>query len=258
MKIVVLKIGGKEMDKDDERDMFITCVKEIVNRGFHCAVVHGGGNFIDMRLKEKNIQPKYIDGVRVTDEETMKIVEKVLCVEVQEGFFRIFLKKGIVAAPFSSLMYAKKTSQRELGLVGEITRFDLSELKSSLETNFVALIAPIAKDENTGSSLNVNADVCASRLAAEMRAEVLALITDVPGIYDEKKNVISSLTVKEAKKLMRSPVIQSGMLPKLSSCAEAVEGGVKRAYILDSKTLSAKLNDVLSGKPCGTMIYAGK
>lgn len=259
MKIIVLKIGGKELDKDEELDMFASCVKEITEAGLHCVLVHGGGNRIDARLKQLNIMPRYLNGVRVTDEETMKVVEEVLCGEVQDRLIDCFLnRKKIMVLTFPSKEHrpvkAVRTQNKALGLVGEITKIDSALLKTLLKSGYVSFFAPIAADEN-GHSLNVNADVFASKLAAELKAQALTLITDVPGVYDESNNVIPSLSAAEAKKLMRAPVIKSGMLPKLSACVDAVGNGVKKAYILDSKTLTAKLKDVLAGRACGTMIH---
>lgn len=258
MKIVVLKIGGKELNKESGLSQFISCVKKIRSRGFHCVVAHGGGNEVDVWLNKLGIKPKFINGLRVTDRQTMDVVEAVLCGRVNKALSAAFARHNVMAAGISGkdggLFLAKKVKNKALGYVGEMERVNAAVLTALLKAGIVPVAASVASDAN-GGSLNVNADMFASGLASALRARCLVLVSDVPGIYDENKNVISSLTVKEARNLMRSTVIKSGMLPKLSSCAEAVEGGVTRAYILDSKTLSAKLNDVLSGKPCGTMIH---
>lgn len=257
MKIIVLKIGGKELNKPAELRRFVACVKKIRSCGFHCVVAHGGGNEVDVWLKKLNIKPRFINGLRATDKKTLEVVEAVLCGKVNKALVSAFIASKVSAAGFSGkdagTAVAKKVSNTVLGRVGNVERVNTGMLAALLKARIVPVVATVAMDAK-GGSLNVNADSFASKLAQALHAQRLVLVSDVPGVYDEKQNVISTLKAREAKKLMKSPAIKSGMIPKLLACAGAVENGVELAYVLDSKTLHLKLNDVLAGKPCGTMI----
>ncbi len=260
MKIVVLKIGGKELNKKRGLAKFISCAKKIRARGVSCIVVHGGGNEVDARLGKLGIKPKFINGLRATDKETMDVVESMLCWKVNKSIVSAFVKNKVNAAGLSGkdggMVLAKKVKNKALGLVGEVQRVNPEIIMALIKAHIVPVVATVAADAR-GDSLNVNADMFASAFADALRAQCLVLVSDVPGVYDASNNVIPSLSAGEAKKLMRAPVIKSGMLPKLSACVDAVGNGVKRAYILDSKTLSLNLKDVLAGRACGTMIHSG-
>ena len=225
--------------------------------GINPIIVHGGGPDISGTLKKMNHEIKFINGLRYTDKDTMDVAQMVLAGKVNKDLVKLLGRCGGKALGFSGidgdLITCKKlNSDVDLGYVGEITNVNTEPLKLAIE------VASIGTDKDHQDSYNINADTCAAKVAAALKAEKLLLLTDVPGVLMNPKDnssLISTLRLHEIPKLTLDKVIQGGMLPKISCCVEAVRLGVKKSVIIDGRIPHAILLELLSEKGIGTEIY---
>lgn len=260
-KVIVVKYGGSAMVDEDLKRRVIEDVTLLKLVGFKPIIVHGGGKEISNMVKRLGMEPKFINGLRVTDAETMDVAEMVLG-KVNKSLVQLVQSLGVRAIGISGkdgglLKVEKKYSNGEdIGFVGEITEVNAKILYDLLEKDFLPIICPIGMDEDF-QTYNINADDAACAIARAMGAEKLAFLTDIEGVYKDPKDpgtLISELTVTEAEKLMGEGYIGGGMLPKLQNCIDAIENGVSRVHILDGRIPHCLLLEIFTNKGIGTAI----
>jgi acetylglutamate kinase len=258
-KIIVVKYGGSAMSDPELQKNVIKDVTLLKLVGFKPIIVHGGGKEISKWVEKTGKQPKFVNGLRVTDEETMEIAEMVLG-KVNKSLVTMVQELGVKAVGISGkdgglLTCEKKYSNGEdIGFVGNVTKVDTKVLLDLLEKDFLPIVSPIGTDENF-TTYNINADDAACAIAKAVKAEKLAFLTDVEGVYkdfNDKSTFISHLTETEADKLINSGVIGGGMLPKLANCTEAIKEGVTRVHILDGRIAHCLLLEIFTNEGIGT------
>lgn len=260
-KVIVVKYGGSAMVDDELKKHVIQDVTLLKLVGFKPIVVHGGGKEISKWVGKVGKEAKFVNGLRVTDAETMEIAEMVLS-KVNKELVQLIQQLGVRAIGISGkdgglLSVEKKYSNGEdIGFVGEITNVNAKILWDLLEKDFLPVVAPIGLDENF-NMYNINADDAACAIAQAMNAEKLAFLTDVEGVMrdpSDKSSLISELTIEEARELIGSGNIGGGMLPKINNCISAIENGVSRVHILDGRIAHCLLLEIFTNKGIGTAI----
>ena len=268
-KTIVIKYGGHAMVDDELKDKFAQDIVMMKYIGINPVVVHGGGPQIGALLKKLGKESKFIKGMRVTDEETMNIVEMVLVGMVNKEIVGLINRHGGNAVGLSgkdgNLIKAEKYYLSEekvkntppeiidIGLVGKVKNIN-SELIVSLSQNaFIPVIAPTGIGDQ-GETYNINADIVAGEVAAALQAEKLLLLTDVEGVLGKDKKLINAMNDKEAMKLIEDGVVEGGMFPKVKCCLKALKNGVKKAHIIDGRLKHAILLEVFTDKGIGTEI----
>ena len=262
-KIVIVKYGGNAMISEELRETVINDIILMKCIGIEPIVVHGGGPDISNFLDKIGQKSKFINGLRYTDENTMDIVQMVLGGKVNKNLVKLIETSGGKALGIcgidGGLLKAKKLiSDVDLGYVGEITSVNTDILKTALASGYIPVVGSVALGEDDDHLYNINADTCASKIAAALKAEKLILLTDVPGVMvdpSDKNSLISILRLHEIPKLSRDNVIKGGMIPKIDCCVEAVRMGVKKAHIIDGRIPHSIILEVLSNEGIGTMIY---
>jgi acetylglutamate kinase len=266
-KTFVIKCGGNAMTSPELKAAFGRDLTLLRLVGMSPIVVHGGGAQISDRLDKMGIKSVFHRGMRVTDNETMKVVKMVLG-ELNQEIVGLINQHGGKAVGLSGqdghLIHVRKmllppeTGERpavDLGLVGEIERIDPGVLDLLRSGDFIPVVSPIGVGAK-GEAYNINADVVAGRLAETLRAEKLILMTNIPGIIDTQGRLITGFTASEMERLLSEGAIQGGMLPKLSSALEAVKSGVRTAHIIDGRIPNALLLEVLTSEGVGTAIWS--
>ncbi len=262
-KIIVIKYGGSAMADENLKRMVIQDAVFLKLAGFKPVIVHGGGKEISSWISKVGKQPEFVNGLRVTDEETMEIAEMVLN-RVNKSLVQLVGELGVKAVGISGkdgglLKCEKKLSGgKDIGFVGNVTEVNPKLILDLLEKDFLPIICPIGYDDNY-TTYNINADDAACAVAKALKAEKLAFLTDVEGVYrdfEDKSSLISELHLNEAKKLISSGVMGGGMLPKLNNCVDAVESGVKRVHIMDGRTPHCLLLEIFTDKGIGTAILS--
>lgn len=264
-KTVVVKYGGNAMQSCEIKNAVIEDVILMSCVGIRTVLVHGGGPEIETMLKKTGKESRFINGLRYTDEETMDIVQMVLCGKVNKEITALIEKNGGSAIGLcgidGGMLKARrmKFENADLGFVGEIEQVDASMLKSILETGAIPVISSVAygTGDDEGKALNINADIAAARIAAALGAEKLVLMTDVRGILrdiQDETSLIKSATLSQLKILKDEGVIREGMLPKTDCCAAALNSGVKKAYIIDGRLPHALLIELFTDEGIGTEI----
>lgn len=253
---VVIKYGGHAMDKPELCTAFATDLAQLSAQDMGFVVVHGGGPQISALLKRLNIESRFENGLRVTDEATMAAVEMVLCGQVNKAVVASFAAHGARAAGISGRdgnLLRAVVKNPALGLVGEVEAVDPALILCLLEGDFVPVVAPVANGPD-GQALNINADTAAGALAGALAADYFILISDVPGVLDAEGRLITSLTRAEIEKLRVEGVITGGMIPKVESCLHALDAGCQRALILDGRSPSSLRRYLLDDAPLGTVV----
>ena len=260
-KIIVVKYGGSAMVDEELQKKVIKDVTLLKLTGFKPIIVHGGGKEISRWVNKVGMEPRFVNGLRVTDEETMEVAEMVLN-KVNKNLVRMVEELGVRAIGISGkdgglLRVEKKYSEGEdIGFVGNIREVDATILNDLLEKDFLPIICPIGMDDNY-QTYNINADDAAYAIATAMNAEKLAFLSDIDGVYkdyEDKDSLVSRLTVNEAKELLETGGIQGGMLPKLQNCIHAIENGVSRVHILDGRIPHCLLLEIFTNNGIGTAI----
>ncbi|MCR5322131.1 MAG: acetylglutamate kinase [Lachnospiraceae bacterium] len=264
-KVIVVKYGGSAMtDPELQRNVIkdVTLLKLV---GFKPIIVHGGGKEISAWVQKTGKESKFVNGLRVTDSETMEIAEMVLG-KVNKRLVAMVEELGVRAVGISGkdgglLRVEKKYADgQDIGYVGQIKSVDPKILFDLIEKDFLPIVAPVGMDDNF-ESYNINADDAACAVARAVGAEKLAFLTDIEGIYrdiEDKSSFISRLTVSEGRELMESGVIGGGMLPKLGNCIDAIENGVGRVHILDGRLAHCLLLEIFTKKGIGTAIIGNE
>ncbi|HHC08523.1 MAG TPA: acetylglutamate kinase [Actinobacteria bacterium] len=258
-KTVVVKYGGSAMVDEDLRSSFADDVAMLHYVGIRPVIVHGGGPHISRAMGQRGIEPQWIDGLRVTDAETIRVVQATLAGEINPDIVRLVNAHGSVATGLSGLdgnLFVARARDERLGFVGEITHVDPGIVESLQAQGYVPVIAPLARGED-GRTYNLNADTAAGALAKALGAAKLVYLTDVEGLYrdlGDEDSLISQIDVAGLRALVESGSVSAGMLPKLRSCIEALEGGVERAHILDGRIQHALLLEIFTPEGIGTMV----
>ena len=268
-KTVVIKYGGNAMSSEQLKEGFAQDIVMMKYTGINPVVVHGGGPQIGKTLDALGIQSQFVDGQRITNKDMIDVVEMVLGGKVNKEIVSLINRNGGNAVGISGkdgdLIHAKKhkrvknspeTDRPEIidmGLVGEITKINARILEILDQNEFIPVIAPIGKGEN-GETLNINADFVAAAIASALHAEKLVLITDTEGVQKKNGTLISELTRKEAKKLIKSGVISNGMLPKVTCCLDSLKSGVAKTHIIDGRIKHALLLELFTEEGIGTQI----
>ena len=266
-QVFVIKYGGHAMEDEILKRGFALDMVLLKYVGLNPIIVHGGGPQIGQFLKKMGIDSQFVGGLRVTDSATMDVVEMVLAGKVNKEIVHLINQAGGIAVGLSGkdgkLIEAEKISLEkeelkdrpseiiDLGHVGKVVSINKEIL--SVLNNFIPVIAPIGVGKN-GETLNINADLVASKIAISLKAKKLILLTDVPGVLNEEGRLIPSITLEDAKRLLDNDLIKGGMLPKLKGAIDAVENGVEKAHIIDGRLPHAVLLEVFTARGIGTEI----
>ncbi|TAK08890.1 MAG: acetylglutamate kinase [Candidatus Manganitrophaceae bacterium] len=259
-KTIVIKYGGAAMTEGALKTQFAQDVVLMKYVGMNPVIVHGGGPQISGMMKRLGKEPKFVKGVRVTDAETMEIVEMVLGGTINKEIVTLINRhggKGVgLTGKDGALIQAKPMKgEEEMGQVGEVKAIDPQILQTLEGGRFIPVISPVGADEE-GRSFNINADLAAGKVASALSAEKLLILTDVPGILDDKGKLLPTLSRKEVQKLIKKGIISKGMLPKVEAALSAVEGGVQKAHIIDGRVPHALLLEIFTDQGVGTEIIA--
>ena len=259
-KTMVVKYGGNAMISQELRRAVISDIVLLSLVGIRVVVVHGGGPEISGMLKKVGKESTFVDGLRYTDEETMEIVQQVLCGQVNKDLVATLNRMGGRALGLCGLdggMFQAKKLDEKYGLVGEIRHVDPRPVTDALAGGYVPVVSTVAQGMDAEVSYNVNADTAAAKLAVALGAEKLILLTDVRGLLRDPKDentLISELQLSSVPALVREGIITGGMIPKVDCCVEAVRSGVKSATILDGRVEHSILIELLSDAGIGTML----
>lgn len=258
-KTIVIKYGGHAMENEELKDSFAQDIVLMKFIGINPVIVHGGGPQIDDMLKRLGKKSEFKRGLRVTDAETMEIVEMVLVGKVNKEIVSLINQHGGQAVGLSGrdggLIKAKKV-KADIGRVGEVDRINPQVIESLDDSKFIPVIAPVGEGED-GKAYNINADIVAGKIASSLKAEKFILLTDVEGVLDNNKKLISSLDAKKASDAIKKGVIAGGMIPKVECCLDAVKEGVGKAHIVDGRIKHAILLEIFTDKGIGTEIVKG-
>ena len=259
-KTIVIKYGGHAMIEERLKQSFARDIILMKYVGLNPVIVHGGGPQIGEFLKKIGKESRFVKGIRVTDDETMDVVEMVLVGKVNKEIVGLINHYGGKAVGLSGkdggLIKAKKLKAKgeDMGMVGEVKSVNPKVIETLDRDKFIPVIAPVGVGDD-GKTYNINADIVAGNIAAALKAEKLILLTDVQGVLDKNKKLISALNVAEAKKLIKNETATGGMIPKLECCLDALKGGVSKAHIIDGRVEHAVLLEVFTDAGVGTEIY---
>ena len=252
---IVIKCGGRVLLDPNLFNNFINDVFILKKLGLTPVIVHGGGPRIKKKLNELNIETKFIMGLRVTDDKVIKVVEEVM-IEFNKEIVAALEKKKCKAKSITikenSSIYVEQKN-KVLGYVGRPTKIDDKLIKNLIKEDFIPIVSPMGLDDKK-QAFNINADTAAGALAKSLRSRRLMLMTDVEGVYDKKKKLISELKSNEAEKLIYDETISEGMIPKIRTCIDAVNNGVRGVVIIDGRKLHSILFELFSDKGSGTLI----
>ncbi len=258
-KIVVIKYGGNAMIDETLKEQVMEDIALLWLIGVKVVLIHGGGPEISELMKKLGKQAVFVDGLRVTDKETVDIVQMVLAGKVNKSLVTLLQMKGGHSVGLSGMdggMIEARIKDERLGFVGEITKIRTRPITDLLEKNYIPVISTVASDRN-GNTYNINGDTAAARIAGALEAERLIMMTDVPGILTDRNDpasLIPEITIDEAHKLYESGVISGGMIPKVDCCIEALREGVHNVTIMDGRVPHSILMELLTDEGSGTMV----
>jgi len=262
-KTIVIKYGGNAMVSEKLKDSVIRDIVLMTCVGIKVVVVHGGGPEINEFLGKIGKKSEFINGLRVTDEETVDVVQMVLAGKVNKDIVSLIDKNGGKAVGLcgidADLLKAKKIFPNglDLGYVGEISEVNPYIIENCLSGGYIPVISTVALGQDDGKVYNINADSAAAKISVTLNAEKFILITDVPGVLTDPKDegsLLSELNVDEIDNLIKSKIITGGMIPKVQCCVDAVKGGVRRTHIIDGRVEHSLLLEIFSNEGIGTMI----
>ena len=261
-KIVVIKYGGNAMINEQLKQQVMEDIALLWLIGVKVVLVHGGGPEISDTMKRLGKEAVFVDGLRVTDRETVDIVQMVLAGKINKSLVNLIQTKGGHAVGLSGIdggIIEAKVKDERLGYVGEITKIRTQPITDLLEKNYIPVISTVASDRQ-GNVYNINGDTAAAFIAGALGAERLIMMTDIAGILENKDDpatLIPQITVTEAKKLYDSGIISGGMIPKVDCCIEALEHGVNNVIIMDGRIPHSILMELLTDEGAGTMVTKG-
>lgn len=259
-KTVVIKYGGNAMVSDDLRHAVMSDIVLLSLVGINVVVVHGGGPEINEMLTKIHKESKFVDGLRYTDQETMDIVQQVLCGKVNKNLVATLNRMGGKALGLCGLdggLFQAVKKDSRYGLVGDIRQVNADPVRDVIDKGYIPVVSTVAMGMDSETSYNINADTAAAKLAVALGAEKLILLTDVRGILRDPKDedtLIHLVHMSEVPMLIKDGIIKGGMIPKLECCVEAVRSGVSRAHILDGRVPHSILIEILSDQGIGTML----
>lgn len=261
-KVLVVKYGGNAMINGELKDSVMRDMVLLNLIGVKVVLVHGGGPEITEMLSKVGKETLFVDGLRVTDEETAQIVLMVLAGKINKGLVNLIDQKGGKAIGLSGVdghMIEAEKKNEKLGFVGNITKINPEIICDALEKGYIPIISTVGCDKE-GNIYNINADTAAAKIAGALGAESLISMTDISGILRDKNDpssLISSLSIKEAEALMDEGIIKDGMIPKTQCCIDAINWGVKKVFIIDGRVPHSILIETLTNEGMGTMFTAG-
>ncbi len=261
-KVVVIKYGGNAMINETLKQQVMEDIALLWLIGVKVVLVHGGGPEISDTMKRLGKEAKFVDGLRVTDKETVDIVQMVLAGKINKTLVNLIQMKGGHAVGLSGIdggIIEAAMKDEALGYVGTITKIRPQPINDLLEKNYIPVISTVASDRQ-GNTYNINGDTAAARIAGALGAERLIMMTDIAGILrdkDDPTTLIPHITVEEAKKLYDSGVISGGMIPKVDCCIDALEHGVDNVVIMDGRIPHSILMELLTDEGAGTMVMKG-
>ena len=261
-KIVVVKYGGNAMVNEQLKQQVMEDIALLWLIGVKVVLVHGGGPEISQTMKKLGKEAVFVDGLRVTDRETVDIVQMVLAGKINKTLVNLIQMKGGHAVGLSGIdggIIEAKMKNEALGYVGEITKIRTQPITDLLEKNYIPVISTVASDRQ-GNTYNINGDTAAAYISGALGAERLIMMTDIAGILkdkDDPSTLIPVVTVEEAKKLQDEGVVSGGMIPKVECCIEALEHGVKHVVIMDGRIPHSILMELLTDEGAGTMVMKG-
>lgn len=258
-EIFVIKYGGSAQINPELKDRFAQDIILLYMVGIKPVIVHGGGNKINSILDKMQIGSEFIDGMRVTDEAVMEVVEMVLAGNINKEITTLLNMHGGKAIGITgkdaNFLSAIPKDDGKYGLVGEITNVNSSVVENLLSEKFIPVIAPIASgDQINHPGFNINADLAASKIAASLKARKIIFMTDIAGVLDKEKNLLSTLTEEQINSYKEDGTIHGGMIPKVDACLEAIHGGVEKAHIINGKIQHSILLEVFTSEGIGTVI----
>ena len=262
-KIIVVKYGGNAMINDELKDAVMGDIVLLSLIGIKVVLVHGGGPEITQMLKAVGKESKFVNGLRVTDKETVDIVQMVLAGKVNKNLVNLLHNKGGKAIGLCGIdghMIEAEVLNPELGFVGEITNVNVDPITDVLEKGYIPVISTVGCDKE-GNVYNINADTAAAKIAGILGAESLISMTDIEGILrdkDDPSTLISKICVKDAPKLVEEGVISGGMIPKVECCIDAIKSGVRKVFIIDGRIPHSILIETLTNEGIGTMFVRGE
>ena len=252
---IVIKYGGNVLIDRKVFDNFIQDINILSKLGLSIIVVHGGGPRIKRELDKQKIESKFINGLRVTDKKIINIVEKVL-IDFNLDIVSSLKKKGSAAVSMHTKLnniIKVKPGKEELGFVGIPDKINTNFINETINQNKIPIVAPLGLDDNN-QTFNINGDTAASAIAKKLKSRRLLLMTNVEGVYDDKKTLISEIKPFDLENLIKWKVVQGGMIPKIMNCVDAVENGVRGVVILDGRKPHSILHEIFSDKGSGTLI----
>lgn len=267
-KTFVIKYGGHAMSDDKLKESFAMDVILLKSLGINAVIVHGGGPQINETLKRYGIESEFVKGMRVTDSETMAVVEMVLVGQVNKevvGYLNLHGGKAVgLSGKDGTLLLSQKMLQEarsddgtlemlDIGYVGDVVKVNTDLIKTLESGNYIPVIAPVGVGIE-GESYNINADLVAGRVAAALNAEKLILLTDINGVKDKSGNLLKSISVSDLHRLIEEDAITGGMIPKVVCCADALRDGIKKAHIIDGRMEHAVLLEIFTDVGIGTEI----
>jgi acetylglutamate kinase len=258
-KTIVIKYGGHAMANDELKESFAQDVVLLKYVGMNPVIVHGGGPQINSMLETMGVRSNFVRGMRVTDEQTMRVVEMVLVGSTNKEIVGLMNRHGGHAVGLSGkdgeLIVAQKmlVDGQDIGLVGEVVGVNAKVIETLDSGDFIPVIAPVGVGLD-GATYNINADLVAGKIAQALHAEKLMLLTDVAGIKDKDGNLISTMASEEAKQLIANGVISAGMIPKVECCIDALTGGVAKTHIIDGRVKHAVLLEIFTTEGVGTEV----
>ncbi len=262
-KIVVIKYGGNAMINEDLKNSVMSDIILLTLVGVKVVLVHGGGPEITDMLGRVGLESKFVNGLRVTDEDTIDIVQMVLAGKVNKSLVNLIERKGGKAIGLSGIdghMLTAECKDPQLGFVGDITKVNVQPILDVIEKGYIPVVSTLGCDKE-GNVYNVNADTAAAKIAGAMEAESLISLTDISGILKDKNDpstLIPHIDVDSAEKLIEKGVISDGMIPKVECCVNAIKWGVKKVFIIDGRVEHSILIETLTDEGIGTMFYKAR
>ena len=261
-KIIVVKYGGNAMINEELKEAVMGDIVLLSLIGIKVVLVHGGGPEITEMLGKVGKKSEFVNGLRVTDKETVEIVQMVLAGKINKNLVNLLQSKGGKAIGLCGIdghMIKAEAKQKELGYVGEITDVNVEPILDVLEKGYIPVISTVGFDDE-GNSYNINADTAAAKIAGQLKCESLISMTDIAGILrdkDDPSTLIPKIYVSEAPQLISEGIISGGMIPKIECCIEAIRRGVKKVFVIDGRIPHAILIETLTDEGIGTMFVTG-
>ncbi len=257
--VVLVKIGGSVMEVEENLDSLMNDVAFMRAVGIKVVIVHGGGKAISKAIKASGHEPVFVEGQRVTDEETMEIVRRTLNNVVNTDLVKRLLAKGVNARPIHGnwIFGSRKIEKPDRGYVGEVKTVDARAVREMLDAGIIPVVTPLATGLDDSHLYNINADLAAAALAKELKVRKFALVSDVPGLMRDPSDpdtLLSTLHLSSVEKMKATGIVSGGMIPKITSCVDAIRAGVKKVHLVDGRMPHSLLLEIFTREGVGTEI----